>query len=99
MVSISARHSSFLRLVCGIDLSSVCLFVFLGIQESQWKELLAHVCQPVCLVSCAIICASEANPAEDLMGSFHSLFFSLGLGLLYAKSSYNMVRSQNIVLW
>ena len=82
MVNILARHSSFLRHVCGIDLSSVCLFVclfvFLGIQGSQWKELLAHVCQSVCLVSCAIICASEANPAEDLMGSFHSLFFSLG---------------------
>ena len=38
------------------------------------------VCQSVCLVSCAIICASEVNPAEDLMGSFNSLFFSLGLG-------------------
>ena len=50
-------------------------------------------------VSCAIICASEANPAEDLMGSSHSLFFSLGLGLLYVKSSYNMARSQKVVLW
>ena len=80
--------------------SVFCLFVvFFRIQESQWKELLAHVCQPVCLVSCALICVSEANPAEDLMGSFHSLFFSLGLGLLYVKSSYNMARSQKVVLW
>ena len=51
-----------------------------------------------CLVSCAIIYASEANPAEDLMGSFHSLFFSLGLGLFYAKSDYIMVRIVAIVL-
>ena len=64
-------------------MASICLlFVFLGIQGSQWKELLAHVCQPVCIVSCVIICASEANPAEDLLGSSHSLFFSLLLLLL-----------------
>ena len=74
MLNILARYSSFQRHVCGIYLSSVYL---LGIQESQWKELFAN-CQPVCLVPCAIICASEVNRAEDLMGSFHSLFFPLG---------------------
>ena len=57
------------------------------------------VCQPICPVSCAIISASEVNPANDLMGSFHSLFFSLGYGLFYAKSDYIMVRIVATVLW
>ena len=57
MVSMLAGHSSFLRHVCGIDLSSVCFFVSLGIQESLWKELLAQ-CLSACLSSflCNYLC-------------------------------------------
>ena len=80
-----------------ICLLFVCLFSW-GFRDLSGKNCWLSVCQPVCIVSCAIICASEANPAEDLMGSFHSLFFSLGLGLFYAKSDYIMVRIVAIVL-
>ena len=84
----------------GMCVVFICLlFIYQGFRNLNGKNCLLSVCQPVCLAPCAIICASEVNPAEDLMGSFHSLFFSLGLGLLYAKSNYNMERSQNIVLW
>ena len=50
-------HFIIYRHVCGIDLSSVCLFVFLGIQGSQWKELLAQ-CLSACLSSflCNYLC-------------------------------------------
>ena len=65
----------------------VCLLFIFFIKDSGIsieKNCLLSVCQPICLVSCAIICASEVNPEEDLMRSFHSLF-SLELGLPHAK--------------
>ena len=75
MLNILARHSSFLRPVCGIYLSPVCLVGFLGIQESHWKELFAQCLSASLSNSCAIICASEVNPANDLWGHFIACSF------------------------
>ena len=84
MLSMLARHSAFQR---HVHVVFICLLFIFFIKDSGIsieKNCLLSVCQPICLVSCAVIQASEVNPEEDLTRSFHSLF-SLGLGLSYAK--------------
>ena len=76
MVSMLAGHSSFLRRVW--HRSVFCLFVCFLRDSGISVERTVGSSVSLFAVSCAIICASEANPAEDLMGSSHSLFFSLG---------------------
>ena len=61
-------------------MASICLLFVCFFRDSgiSMERTVGSVSVSLFAVSCAIICASEVNPAEDLMGSSHSLFFSPG---------------------